>query len=85
MMPVPVGNIRERSFDDIWFRSEFLEEVRSVTFESLTTCRSCEVKASCDRCTGLAVMRHQGVNGCDLSAKQVAKARVAAHRLRVIQ
>jgi radical SAM protein with 4Fe4S-binding SPASM domain len=85
MMPVPVGNIREQSFREIWFGSAFLHEVRSVTFETLTTCRSCDVKGSCDRCAGLAVMRSQGVNGCDFSAKQVAKARVAAHRLRVIQ
>jgi hypothetical protein len=31
------------------------------------------------------MLRGQGVNGCDLSGKQVAKARMAAHRLKVIQ
>jgi len=85
MMPIPVGNVRKQSFRDIWRGDNFLDEVRGVSFESLSTCRSCDVKTACSRCTGMAVMRSQGVNGCDLSAKPVAKARVAAHRLRVIQ
>jgi radical SAM protein with 4Fe4S-binding SPASM domain len=85
MMPVSIGNIRQRPFAEIWTGSEFLEEVRAVTFESMSTCRSCDVKTACTRCTGLALLRGQGVHGCDLSAKPVAQARVAAHRLRVIQ
>jgi radical SAM protein with 4Fe4S-binding SPASM domain len=85
MMPVPVGNIRQRPFAEIWSGGGFLDEVRGVTFESLTTCRSCDVKSMCNRCTGLALLRGQGVNGCDLSGKQVAKARAAAYRLKVIQ
>jgi radical SAM protein with 4Fe4S-binding SPASM domain len=84
MMPVAIGNLRERSFAEIWSGSALLNEVRAVTFESLTTCRSCDVKSACTRCTGLAMMRGQGVNGCDLSAKPVARARVAARRLTVI-
>ncbi len=85
MMPVAIGNLRQRTFADIWSGGEFLDEVRAVTFESLSTCRSCDVKSACTRCTGLALLRGQSVNGCDLSAKQVAKARVVAHRLKVVQ
>jgi AdoMet-dependent heme synthase len=85
MMPVPVGNIRQRRFRDIWFGSAFLDEVRAVTSETLTTCHTCDVKGACNRCTGMSVMRGLGVNGCDLTAKPVASARIAAHRLRVIQ
>jgi radical SAM protein with 4Fe4S-binding SPASM domain len=86
MMPFPVGNLRKQPLREIWEgRGTLLEEVRAVTFESLSTCRSCDVKQACTRCAGQAMMRGQGVDGCDLSAKQLAKARVAAHRLRVIQ
>jgi len=85
MMPVKVGSIRERPFAEIWHGGPVLDEVRGVTFESLTTCRSCDVKSVCNRCAGLAMLRGQGVDGCDLSGKQVAKARMAAHRLKVIQ
>jgi radical SAM protein with 4Fe4S-binding SPASM domain len=85
MMPVAIGNLRQRRFADIWSGGPILDEVRGVTFESLQACRDCDVKAACTRCTGQAMLRGQGVNGCDIQAKQVARARVAAHRLRVIQ
>jgi radical SAM protein with 4Fe4S-binding SPASM domain len=85
MMPLPVGNIRQRAFRDIWLGSPFLDEVRAISTETLSTCNTCDVKGACSRCTGMAVMRGQGINGCDLSAKPVASARIAAHRLRVIQ
>ena len=79
MMPVTIGNLRERSFAEIWSGSPILNEVRAVTFESLTTCRSCDVKSGCSRCTGLAMLRGQGVNGCDISAKaRWPRARMAA-------
>jgi radical SAM protein with 4Fe4S-binding SPASM domain len=87
MMPVKAGNIREQSFAQIWHGGGggILDEVRGVTFESLTTCRSCDVKSVCTRCPGQAMLRGQGIDGCDIAGKEVAKARMAAHRLRVIQ
>ena len=83
MMPAVLGNVRTRRFAEIWESDPFLAKLRSLTFDDLTACRDCSVKGACTRCAGLAMHRGQGVDGCDLSAKQVAKARVAA-RLRVI-
>ncbi len=85
MMPAPVGNVRERSFNEIWTTAPFFSELRALQFEDLHQCRSCDVKAACSRCPGSAMTRGQGPDGCDLTAKEVARARVAAHRLRVIQ
>jgi radical SAM protein with 4Fe4S-binding SPASM domain len=83
MMPATVGNIRQRRFADIWQTAPLFERLRALTFDDLKTCRSCDVKGACGRCPGLAMHRGQDIDGCDLSAKQVAKARVAA-RLRVL-
>lgn len=84
MMPAVVGNVRQRPFAEIWRSDPFLGRLRALDFEDLKACRSCDVKGACGRCPGLAMHRGQGLDGCDLSAKEVAKARVAA-RLRVIQ
>ncbi len=84
MMPAVLGNVRDRSFHEIWHGHEVLKQLRAIEFEDLHECRSCDVKGSCTRCPGLAMHRGQGMDGCDLSAKQVARARHAA-RLRVIQ
>jgi radical SAM protein with 4Fe4S-binding SPASM domain len=55
-MRLPMGNIRERPFGDIWRNPEDpqLEVVRAATWGNLPTCNSCEARALCDRCPGLA-------------------------------
>jgi radical SAM protein with 4Fe4S-binding SPASM domain len=86
MMPTVVGNLRTQAFSDLWQRAPFFERLRAIESEDLATCRSCDLKGSCSRCPGNAMQRGQDVDGCDLSAKQVAKARIAARtRLHVIQ
>jgi radical SAM protein with 4Fe4S-binding SPASM domain len=85
-MPVVVGNLRRQRFADLWKSDPFLERLRALTAVDLHACGSCEVKGSCTRCPGIAMQRGQDITGCDLSAKQVAKARVEARaKLRVIQ
>lgn len=86
MMPVTVGNLRARRFADLWRSDPFLQRLRGLTVESLTTCSSCDLKHECTRCPGIAMQRGQSVEGCDATGKQVAKARAEARRrLRVLQ
>jgi radical SAM protein with 4Fe4S-binding SPASM domain len=85
MMPARLGNVRERAFAGIWSDAPFLAELRALSFDSLTTCRSCDVKGACQRCPGQAMHLGQGAAGCDLTSREVAKAKVAARRLRVLQ
>jgi radical SAM protein with 4Fe4S-binding SPASM domain len=54
--PMPCGNVREKSFREIWFRSEELTELRSVHVKDLPTCSGCGHVAYCTRCPGLAYM-----------------------------
>ena len=85
MMPVVVGNLRKHRFRDLWDHDPFLARLRALEFADLHTCRTCDVKGSCSRCPGVAMQRGQDLDGCDLSAKQVAKARVTARaHLRVL-
>jgi len=59
-MRMPMGNIRERSFGDIWRNpaDPNLEVVRAATWGELPTCSGCDARADCDRCPGLAF--HEG-------------------------
>jgi radical SAM protein with 4Fe4S-binding SPASM domain len=52
----PCGNVREKSFRDIWYRSEQLTELRAVQVKHLPTCSGCGHVAYCTRCPGLAYM-----------------------------
>ena len=52
-MPVSLGNIRERSFKDIWFNSKVFKDLRN--FESLKgKCGACEHREVCGGCRARA-------------------------------
>ena len=50
--PMPCGNLREKSFREIWYKSDALNELRSVHVRDLPTCSSCSHTAYCTRCPG---------------------------------
>ncbi len=54
--PLPSGNVRQQRFEEIWYRSRQLEEVRSIRVRDLPTCSSCGHVSTCTRCPGLAYM-----------------------------
>lgn len=55
-MRLPMGNVRQRSFADIWRSPDdtTMTTVRGATWGELPTCGGCEARALCDRCPGLA-------------------------------
>jgi radical SAM protein with 4Fe4S-binding SPASM domain len=54
--PMPCGSLREKSFREIWYRSDALTELRSVKVKDLPTCSVCTHAGYCTRCPGLAYM-----------------------------
>ena len=54
--PRAVGNLRERSLQDIWHGhpDPFLQQVRGLTAPDITACRGCDLRAHCRRCPGAA-------------------------------
>ena len=54
--PLPSGNLRRQRFDEIWYDSPQLQEVRTIRMRDLPTCSSCNLVSSCTRCPGLAYM-----------------------------
>jgi AdoMet-dependent heme synthase len=54
--PLPSGNVREKSFIDIWRHSDQLNEVRSIRLKDLPSCSQCAHGSTCTRCPGLAFM-----------------------------
>jgi AdoMet-dependent heme synthase len=54
--PLPCGNVRKETFQNIWRNSQQLREVRSIRGKDLPTCSSCAHLDSCTRCPGLAYM-----------------------------
>jgi len=53
------GNIRERSFSEIWKSSSVLLQIRSTNFSDLHKCSTCDLADKwCNICPGLAWLEH---------------------------
>jgi radical SAM protein with 4Fe4S-binding SPASM domain len=49
-----VGNIRDKSFKEIWEKSETLNWIRNLGKEDFKDCSPCELKQVCPRNSGVA-------------------------------
>ncbi len=67
------GNVREKSFDEI-FQSPVFQKVRETGFSELRACRSCELASYCRRCPGLAAAEDGNFLGASSAACKLAGA-----------
>lgn len=68
------GNLREKSFQEIWFGQE-QTPFRSTAPEELEDCHSCSRRQHCSRCPGLALIEDGNWRGKSTAACQVAEVR----------
>lgn len=73
---VPVGNVMEQPFADIWSQSHTIKLLRMHRVADLTECRSCKVFCYCTRCPGSAFLEDGLLLGCSKVAKDVALSRM---------
>lgn len=64
----PAGDLRARSFREIWRGSAELAMVRGLTWGALAECRTCDVRPYCQRCHGMAHVEDGDVAGPSIEA-----------------
>jgi AdoMet-dependent heme synthase len=52
---IPIGNLREQNFEDIW-RTDKIDSLRYMRLEDLKTCSACPTLEYCNRCPGVAYL-----------------------------
>ncbi|MEK6590445.1 MAG: radical SAM protein [Nitrospinota bacterium] len=62
-MPVEVGNIREKSFSDIWWNSDVFKRLRHPEYRG--RCQDCEYKLLCGGCRARALSSNGDYMGDD--------------------
>lgn len=67
-LPLPCGNLREKSFMEIWRGSHELAEVRDLRWAQLAECNVCELRTFCQRCHGMALVEQGEMRGPSLEA-----------------
>ena len=75
MMPMAVGNLREKSFKEIWHTepSNDLKRLRNLTSDDLPVCSRCELAQYCIRCPGVVYLETGDIVGASPSACKYAK------------
>lgn len=56
LLPIPVGNIREQSFDKIWCQAPQLQQLRDRGWLK-GACRTCRVRERCGGCRAVALAK----------------------------
>ncbi len=67
-LPVVAGNVRDKSFREIWEQSEWLKQVRSIRRKDLDTCNTCPKISYCGRCHAQAMLEDGNIMGPSSSA-----------------
>jgi radical SAM protein with 4Fe4S-binding SPASM domain len=65
-MRVPMGNVRDRAFADIWrtpHEGARIADIRDASWGALRGCATCEARTGCERCPGLALHEDGDVLG----------------------
>ncbi len=63
ILPGSGGNLRDRSFREIWEGSPWLNKVREIRAKDLHTCNTCDKLSYCGRCHAQALMEHGDLYG----------------------
>ena len=70
---MPAGNVKERSFVDIWRNGAPFTEIRERASEVIEECHTCDDRPYCNRCPGKAYQEDGNAFGASSSACKEAK------------
>jgi radical SAM protein with 4Fe4S-binding SPASM domain len=68
ILPGDAGNLRERTFREIWEGSPWLEKVRGIRRRHLDPCNTCSKFSYCGRCHAMAMVEDGNIFGPASSA-----------------
>ena len=60
---LPMGNLRERSFSELWLGSESVRKLRQLTVARFAECAGCEYQHVCARCPALSFSESGQLSG----------------------
>lgn len=63
--PVPSGNLREKSFREIWTTSPELNRIRNLTLDDFAACKPCPHRSHCRRSSGVIYTNTGNYTGPD--------------------
>ena len=78
-IPYSAGNLRKKSFKELWKNSPVLKKLRGLKLKDLKECAACEKIRYCNRCPGMALLENGDLYGKSKSACEIASIRSRCH------
>jgi len=75
---VPVGNLREASFKELWLKSAELDRIRATRVSDFPVCARCDLLSICNPCMALALLERGVPDGPSPTRCGVAELRAKA-------
>ena len=87
MFPLKLGNVKQSSFDSIWHLQPCAElrSIRSITRSDFDICNTCQLRAYCHRCSGVAYLESGHADAPSPSACRQAQARYRLSQLKEVK
>lgn len=60
-VPIVVGNLKEKSFHEIWTSTPTLDKIRAITLADLEGCADCNHISKCMLCPGLSLLEENDI------------------------
>lgn len=73
--PIPSGNLRDKTFSDIWKNSEVLNGIRGLKKTDFKNCMTCNHIEYCNRSSGSVYSNTKEYTGCDTNTLEQARIR----------
>ncbi len=70
--PMPSGDLKQKSFEEIWYKSTELNWIRNLKGRDFKNCQTCSVIEYCDRSSGNIYSNTGKYTGCDEETFRVA-------------
>lgn len=62
-MLIKIGDLKNSSLKDIWYKSTLLKKIKSIKERDLKYCSKCEKRIHCDRCAGIIYLEEGDLLG----------------------
>lgn len=74
-LPISLGNVKEKSLSEIWYKSKsnILVRLRNLTLSDLKTCHDCSYRSYCSRCHGAAYLETGDITNPSSISCQIAR------------
>ncbi|MFH1776555.1 MAG: radical SAM protein [Candidatus Omnitrophota bacterium] len=72
-VPIVVGSLKEKSFNQIWQGSDALRKLREISLSQIEGCAECELAGMCIKCLGMSLLEEKDLLSAPTECCRITK------------